>query len=289
MRVRHLFAGGTVLWSGLSLHAFTLLTFNVGGNGTTDWSTNAPQVQAIGRQMMYLKPDIITFNEVPFTNSYQMTNFVTAFLPGYYLARNSGTDGFLRSVIVSRFPIARSQKWLDGVTLSDFGVNARFARDLFEAELNVPELAEPLHIFTTHLKSLSDRESADRRGAEASAISNFFVTVFLPTLGHRPYVLTGDLNEDISRAPSSSRQPIQRLANAATGLRLTTPTNRITGSDRTISIRDSLTARFDYILPCALLFSNILGSEVFRTDVLSPRRRIWKSSIAKRPRTTCLC
>jgi hypothetical protein len=31
-----------------------------------------------------------------------------------------------------------------------------------------------------------------------------------------------------------------------------------------------LDARFDYILPCALLYSNILSSQVFRTDLLSP-------------------
>ncbi len=249
---------------------FTLLTYNVAGNGSTDWSTNAPQVRAIGRQMIYLKPDIITFNEVPFTNSWQMTNFVTAFLPGYFLARNSGTDGFLRSVIMSRFPIKRSDKWLDGVSVTEFGADARFARDLFEAEIDVPGLPKPLHIFTTHLKSQADAESAQRRGAEAGAISNFFKTVFLPAFGDRAYVLTGDLNEDVDRPPSSTRQPIQRLANSSTGLRLTTPVNPMTGSPRTISIRGSLTARFDYILPCGSLFSNIVRSEVFRTDLLNP-------------------
>jgi hypothetical protein len=134
-----------------TLSAFTLLTYNVGGNGTTDWSTNAPQVQAIGRQMVFLQPDLITFNEVPFTNSWQMTNFVTAYLPGYFLARYSGTDGFLRSVIASRFPIVREQKWLDGAPLDEFGYAGRFARDLFEAEVLLPGSAHPLHVFTTHL------------------------------------------------------------------------------------------------------------------------------------------
>jgi len=32
--------------------AFTLLTYNVAGNGTTDWSTNAPLVRAIRRRMV---------------------------------------------------------------------------------------------------------------------------------------------------------------------------------------------------------------------------------------------
>jgi hypothetical protein len=50
-----------------SLHALSLLTYNVGGNGATNGSTNSIQVQAIGRQMSYLQLDVITFNEVPFS------------------------------------------------------------------------------------------------------------------------------------------------------------------------------------------------------------------------------
>ena len=41
-----------------TLGALTLMTYNAGGNGSTDWSTNAPQVQAIGRQVLFLQPDI---------------------------------------------------------------------------------------------------------------------------------------------------------------------------------------------------------------------------------------
>jgi hypothetical protein len=59
----------------------TLLTYNVEGNGATNWSTNAPQVQAIGRELVYLNPDIITFNEIPSPYLWQMTNWVKAF-PG---------------------------------------------------------------------------------------------------------------------------------------------------------------------------------------------------------------
>jgi endonuclease/exonuclease/phosphatase family metal-dependent hydrolase len=253
-----------------SLRAFSLLTYNVAGNGAADWSTNAGQVQAIGRQMRYLKPDVITFNEIPYPLTFEMTNFIKAYLPGYVLASNSGTDGSIRSVVVSRFPIARSQKWLDGVSLSTFGYNGTFTRDLFEAEINVPNFERPLHVFTTHLKAFSDSDSAARRGAEAAAISNFFVTTFMPVNGARPYVLAGDMNEDVSRPPSTSQRPIERMANSNTGLRLTTPRNPINNDERTFSIRASLTIRFDYVFPCGMLFSNIASSQVFRTDLLNP-------------------
>jgi endonuclease/exonuclease/phosphatase family metal-dependent hydrolase len=261
-----------LVWLGLagSAHAFTLLSWNVGGNGAPDWSTNAAQVQAIGRILSWLRPDVITLQEIPFDQTHQMPHWVRAWLPGYALATNSGTDGYLRSVVVSRFPVRRSASWLDGAALGDWGYEGRFTRDLFEAEVLLPGSAHPLHVFTTHLKSGGDTDSAARRAAEASAISNWFVAVFLPARPDRPYVLTGDLNEDIRRPPRTSRQPIQRLANPATGLHLTTPANPFTGDERTFSTRTGLTVRYDYILPCGTLFSNLVTSQVFRTSLVTP-------------------
>jgi endonuclease/exonuclease/phosphatase family metal-dependent hydrolase len=264
--------------------ALSLLHWNVAGNGTTDWSTNAVQVDAIGRQILYWRPEVVTFNEIPRTNLWQMANFVSAYLPGYFLATNSGTDGFLRSVIASRYPIARSQKWLENASLAPFGytnTTSTFARDLFEAEIIVPGWTEHLHVFTTHLKATDNgsayTNSVLRRAAEAAAVSNHLVTAFLPTNGHRPYVLTGDLNEDINKPPTSGGQsisghPIERLTSAPTGLRFTTPTNPVTGIERTFGIgtNSNPSSRLDYIMPCGLLFSNIAGSQVFRTDKLFP-------------------
>ena len=139
------------------------MTWNVAGNGAADWSTNASQVQAIGRQVAALNPDIITFNEIPQAKTYGMTNFANLWLPGYYLATNSGSDGFIRSVIASRFPITRSQSWLARSSLSDFGYSGSYTRDLFEAQIQVPGATEPLHVFTTHLKCCEDSTSLQRR------------------------------------------------------------------------------------------------------------------------------
>jgi endonuclease/exonuclease/phosphatase family metal-dependent hydrolase len=252
--------------------ALTLLTYNLAGNGATTWSTNTAQVQAIGRQMRHLLPDVITFNEVPYELSWEMTNFVTAFLPGYALAMNSGTDGYIRSAILSRHPITRSQRWLSRASLTNFGYSGSFTRDLFEAQIQAPGFEQPLHVFTTHLKAGTSADDQLRRAAETSAITNFLATNFLPTLGHRPYVLAGDLNEDIYRPPPApNQQPIQRLLSPATDLRLTTPRNPFNNDDRTLSIRSSLFIRYDYILPCGLLFSNLATNQVFRTDLLNPR------------------
>lgn len=246
--------------------SLTLMTYNVKGNGVADWSTNAAQVQAIGREIVYLNPDIITFNEIPHTNIWQMPNWVIAYLPGFHLATNSGTDGFINSVIASRFPIVRSQKWLDGADLNPFGyTNANFTRDLFEAEVAVPDWPQHLHVFTTHLKASSGTNYADnlaKRAAEAAAITNFFATNMLALYPLRPFTLSGDMNES-----DTNQLSIQRLISASTSLRLTNPKNPFTGSVYTYD-SGSPNGRIDYIFPCTLLFSNVVSSQVFRTDKL---------------------
>ena len=262
------------VWSA-SAPAFSYLTYNAHGNGLTNWSTNMWHVQAIGRQMQYLNPDIITFNEIPVTNNCtaQMMDFVTAFRPGYYLVTNSMDDGYIRSVILSRYPIVASTSWLHGSDLTPYGyTGSGFTRDLFEAQISVPGFPQPLHVFAVHLKSAQDADSSAKRAAEAGAVSNFFATIYLPANGQQPYVLSGDMNEDILRPPVSNPQSIQRLISAPTGLQLTTAVNPLTGSERTWSIQDAdgLTVRYDYILPCAMLFSNLVGGQVFRTDLLYP-------------------
>jgi endonuclease/exonuclease/phosphatase family metal-dependent hydrolase len=256
-----------------SAPALSYLTYNCHGNGLTNWSTNMWHVQAIGRQMQYLNPDIITFNEIPVTNNCtaQMADFVTVFRPGYYLVTNSMDDGFIRSVILSRFPIISSTSWLHGSDLTPYGyTGSGFTRDLFEAQISVPGFSQPLHVFVVHLKSSTDADSSAKRAAEAGAVSNFFATVYLPANGQQPYVLSGDMNEDILRPPPSNTQSIQRLISAPTGLQLTTAVNPFTDSERSWSIQDAdgLTKRYDYILPCAMLSSNIVSSQVFRTDLL---------------------
>ena len=253
----------------------SLLTYNVKGNGALDWSTNAAQVQAIARQLQYLQPDIITFNEIPFDLRHEMTNFISAFLPGYFLAVSSGTDGSICSAIASRYSITRSNKWLDGIDLRSFGYsNANnaldnFTRDLFEAQIAVPGFARPLHVFTTHLKSTAGTTYADasaKRAAEATAITNFFATNLFVLYPYDPYTLTGDMNDDDSNALA-----IQKLISPVTGLNLTSPKNSVTGSINTFSTTTANPgSRIDFIFPGPLLYSNIKTSRVFRTDRLTP-------------------
>ena len=251
---------------------FSLLTFNVKGNGATDWSTNAAQIGAIARQLQYLQPDIITFNEIPYDLRYEMTNFVATFLPGYSLALSSGTDGSICSAIASRFAIARATSWLGRADLRAFGYsNANnsldnFTRDLYEAQIPVPGFPQPLHVFTTHLKSSSSgyTDAAAKRAAEAAAITNWFATSFFVLYPNDPYTLSGDMNEG-----DPNTLAIQRLVSPLMGLHQTNPTNPFTGSINTYT-STTPSGRIDYLFPSHLLFSNLATSQVFRTGKLNP-------------------
>lgn len=257
--------------------AIKILTYNVAGNGVGDWSTNTAQAQAIGRELMYWQPDVVTFNEIPTNGVALMPDWMKAFLPGYYLATNSTSDLFIQNVIASRWPIIRSQSWLKYANLAPFGYSGTgFTRDLFEAQIAVPNWPLPLHAFVAHLKSTgtsNPQDDANKRAAMASAVSNFFATVYLAgTNATHPYVLDGDMNEDAffpEAGRYTSGQPIQRMASLPTGLQMTVPVNPVTHTDLTESIQGTLDTRFDYILPCGSLFSNIAGMQVFRTDLLT--------------------
>lgn len=250
--------------------AWSLLTWNLAGNGATDWSTNSPQIQAIGRVLGHLDPDVVTFQEVPFQFRDRMPGLVRTWLPGHFYVQNSGTDGVLMSGIASRFPVRRSQKWLDGESLAHVGGAGRFTRDLFEAELAVPDYFAPVHVFTTHLKAGQLGDSPTNRFFEALAISNFFVNTFPPAWRARGYVLTGDFNEDHASPPLPRHRAVMALTNG-TGLRMTLPRNPDTAREWTLSIRDRLDRRYDYILPSGLLFTNLAAGLVFRSDTLFPR------------------
>lgn len=259
----------------LPVAGVSLLTYNVKGNGATDWSTNAPQVQAIARELQYLQPDVITFNEIPWDLRFEMTNFIAAFLPNYNLAISSGTDGSICSAIATRFPITRASKWLDGIDLRSFGYsNANnaldnFTRDLFEAQIAVPGFVRPLHVFTTHLKATASGEFADnalKRGAEAAAITNFFATNLFTVYPYDPYTISGDMN-----ASDTNELCIQTLLDPATGLTMTQPRNPLTGSVNTYSSATANpSSRLDYIFPGPLLYSNIRTSFVFRSSLVTP-------------------
>ncbi len=260
------------LLSGNALAELRVLTWNLGGNGLTNWSVDMPQVQAVGRILRHLQPDVVALQELPNENRgyANLDAFAQTYLPGFTNFYSSGTDGILRSGFLSRHPVRRFQSHLDGVPLIDFGSSGRFTRDLFEAEVEVPGFPTPVHVFTVHLKAGSDANSIAVRAAEASAISNQVVRVLPALFPGRPFILMGDFNEDVSRPRDVARNPIPRLTNAATTLVMLNATNPATQRPETWSSRFSLNTRLDYILASGGLAATASSATVFRSDRVNP-------------------
>lgn len=255
-----------------AVESFSVMSYNLWGAPTensVDWGLDSAQIQAIGRQMAYLQPDIIGFQEIPNDAFAEMRDFIAYWLPGYHIADNSTASARVRNIFVSRFPIIRSQSWLAGAPLSEFGHSATFVRDLFEAEIRVPGMLEPIHVFNVHLQAGSTVTESNRRRAEARAIRDWFKNEFLPTSRH--YVFMGDLNEDVERQRANDRAAVLEIANTDTGLELYLPVNPFTNDNRTWSIHGAGLSRiFDYVLPSASLAPHVISSQVFRSDQLSP-------------------
>lgn len=258
---------GIVGWIALTGWAdLTVMTWNLHGNGAADWGTNVAQVQAIGRILQHLQPDVVAFQEVPWEFRTRMPSIVRSYLPGYSVVVSPGTDFFLTTAIASRHTIQSFQSHLDNADLNPFGFHGRFTRDLFEAQIRVPNWPDPLHVFATHLRAGSTGTDPAQRAAEASAVSNHLARSFLPMWGGRPWLVCGDLNQDVhpANAPSPNLRPVERLVNPALGTRLLSPTNSVAAfRDSTWSAIAGLSRRFDYVIPGSLLGSHVLGGSTF--------------------------
>ncbi len=274
-------AGGVVSSDGtltLNVNAFTLMTYNVKGNFSANWDINHPQVQALGRQLTYLQPDVITFNEIPNGSNATLNAIIANYLPGYVSTQtDAATDGGIRSAIVSRWPIIASNSFFHNLDLTPWGASGQtFTRDLYVARIQVPGMSRPLNVATTHLKANGSPQvdACIRRAAEANVVSNFFYN-FKQTNTTDYYLVTGDWNQTFGVVSPCdvTNKPIESItASNATGLFLTTPVDpNSPGASTnyyTHDIQGTFNDRYDYIVPCGTLFTNISSSKIFRTSTL---------------------
>ncbi|NGO39149.1 hypothetical protein G4L39_07025 [Limisphaera ngatamarikiensis] len=244
------------------------VTWNLSGFGVTNWGVEHPQLMAAARVLRALDPVVVGFEEVPEGRESEMTNWVRSWWPGATVAVGTRTDGALRLAVASRLPVGGVRSWLRRASLSPWGYEGVFTRELLEAEIWVPGCAEPMHLFVVHLKAGGDADSAARRAAEALAISNFFATTWPARSRGRAMMLAGDCNEDLARPRAGEQGAVRILAGSPPGLTVLTPVNPVTRDERTWSIRDSvLRYRFDYLLVGGWLVTNLVESGVFRSDV----------------------
>ncbi len=249
---------------------WSVMTWNI--RGISGWSEQSESAKAIGRHLAFLKPDIIAFNEIPDSAWNRFGDFIQQYLPDHETVVSSGSDGFIRNGVSSRFPIVASASRLDGVSLTSFGSPSRFTRDLFETKIALPDKPEPLTLFVTHLKAGSTAADLTRRAAEASAVSNYLAQVFLPGNRGSDYLLVGDFNEDIFDPPNNTGRPVQRLIGRGTEMFISQPINPISRSTDTWPTGNGGGggggSRLDYVLSSMSLQNDLLSVQVFQSESL---------------------
>jgi endonuclease/exonuclease/phosphatase family metal-dependent hydrolase len=181
----------------------SVLTDNI-QRGVGSASSVVDAQPALAEVVNQLNPDVWTINELggiaPGFSRSAAYGYADAFVASYltifgtspkrdldyFVAIGTYQDGYSTNAIISRYPILEAQSY------SDAGDGYSVLRGLSYAMIDVPN-ASDVGVFTMHLKSSSDTDSATRRQAEAETnretISGWMS--LHPSLG---VVVTGDWN-----------------------------------------------------------------------------------------------
>ncbi len=117
-----------------------------------------------------------------------------------FVGNISGTlSGGLRTAILSRHPITASASWT-AAELSGDPLANDITRDIIEVVVSVPEVCQPVALFTVHLKSGSSNTDRFRRQVEQQRLKKAIDLRQAATPGVQ-VIVGGDFNEDTDNAP----------------------------------------------------------------------------------------
>ena len=175
-----------------------IAAWNIQATGTaasTQWSRAVAILNRVG-------PDLCAIEEI--TDASEVAAFgtfaaATAF-PYYAVSSISGTlSGNLYNGILSKHPIVFFDSHSAAEISGDPTAND-ITRDIFEAHVQVPGAASILGVFVLHLKSGAGGSNEFRRAIEIKRL-NQVVLGFQTQNPGAPYVVVGDLNEDVGDGP----------------------------------------------------------------------------------------
>ncbi|NOX57309.1 MAG: endonuclease/exonuclease/phosphatase family protein [Planctomycetes bacterium] len=146
--------------------------------------------------------DVVCVQEIDNSPANAFDDLATAAgYPFRILASGSNTfDGNKHTGIMSVFPFATAPQTLDAIDLSGDPTAMDLTRNFALAELVVPGAAENLVIIGNHWKSGTANVDEFRRSVEAFRTMQATLPYDSTTI---PYILAGDLNDDINDSPDS--------------------------------------------------------------------------------------
>lgn len=203
---------------------FRYASWNIEATGTTgslQWTSAATILSRIDA-------DVVGVEEI--TNQSEVTSFpafaAAAGYPYNAVSTISGTlSGNLYVGVLSKFPIVSVDSFSSAEISGDSTAND-ISRDILQVQVQAPNAAEPTGIFVVHLKSGTGAANNFRRAVEIKRLIQV-VGAFKVAHPNRPFLISGDFNEDIFDAPFGNV-----YTTPPTGL----PTTYDLGSDITLPV-----------------------------------------------------
>lgn len=192
-----LFSCANASWADVSIR---VATFNI-ENFDGDPAQEAAAVDILLR----VGADIVCVQEINNTPSSAFVDLAAA--AGYsfrYLADGTNTfDGSNHAGIMSKFPFATAPVTLSSIDLSGDGSAKDLTRNFVLAEFDIPGAAENFVVVGNHWKSGTADVDEFRRSVEGLRTMQTTLPYNSSTI---PYIVVGDMNDDVNDSPDSPSQ-----------------------------------------------------------------------------------
>lgn len=183
--------------SALSTETLRIATFNVqevGGFGTK-------QHNALKQVLARADADVVLVQEVTSSETSLLPSFASsAGYPFFALSGQSGTlSGNLQNAVLSRYPILSAVGWSAAAISGDPQAND-ITRNILQATIQVPQVCQPVAVFTVHLKAGTGNTNRFRRAVELIRLEKVIQNYVSLHPDHH-VLLGGDFNEDVADGP----------------------------------------------------------------------------------------
>lgn len=174
-----------------------VVTFNVKDVGTN----GSAQQNALKAVLTRIDADVCLLQEVDTSEASIVPSFGASI--GYPFFKSSGTSGTLSGglmvSVLSRHPISSSVAWTAASASGDPTAND-ITRNILQVTLDVPDVCDPVTVFTFHLKAISGSTNEFRRAVEILRLKKV-VEAYAATHPTHNIVFGGDLNVNLNDAP----------------------------------------------------------------------------------------
>ncbi len=174
-----------------------IATFNI-----ENFDGDSAQEDAAVDILLRVGADVVCLQEINNSPANAFTDLADAAgYPFRYLATGTNTfDGSNHAGIMSKFPFAIAPVTLDATDLSGDGSAKDITRNFVRAEFDIPGAAEDLIIVGNHWKSGTANVDEFRRSVEGLRTMQTTIPYDSSTI---PYLVMGDMNDDINDSPDS--------------------------------------------------------------------------------------